>query len=379
MTVQRLLNFYDKSILDRNYPVKYAGTGFTSSIQDKVEQIDTFWKSETLASQKLAESLKNRGNECVKQGDNKQAIQYYRKALLVKPDYVDVYYNLGKAYRGLNDLDNAISSYKKMLEYSPNDIDALTNIGECYKEKGDYKNAKLYLKKTLKIDKNYDLANRQLLEIENLELASINPLLAAEKKKEQAENNLKQALSLACSHYPPEVIDDIKDITFVFDSTSSLSGVANIAQYENSKRRIVVTDKYIWAAPQVVAAYIVHEIVHGRDKDPYSSIREEQDAYRESVKFWIKNNKGVKDPEMDYASSLYMISPEKLDQKVAEIYSARDKTIPEFSPNHGMKAASAQGLLFKLKGVFASILKTENSPKHMQIISEMKLIDSYYR
>lgn len=49
---------------------------------------------------------------------------------------------------------------------------------------------------------------------------------------------------------------------------------------------------------------IIHEFVHGKDNDPYTSIREEQDAYRVQAKYWVDNVKNIYDPEMDYVADL---------------------------------------------------------------------------
>ena len=66
---------------------------------------------------------------------------------------------------------------------------------------------------------------------------------------------------------------------------------------------MTVSEKYKYAPAQLIAAYIIHESVHAHDKDSYTSIREEQDAYKIATEFWIANSKGVEDPEMDYAAS----------------------------------------------------------------------------
>lgn len=113
-----------------------------------------------------------------------------------------------------------------------------------------------------------------------------------------------------------------------------MGGRANIAQYEHSKRKVSVTDEYTYADPQLTGAYVIHEFVHGKDNDPYTSIREEQDAYRVQAKYWVDNVKNIYDPEMDYVADLYKQSAKALDDRVAEIYRLRDPGIPETSYNH---------------------------------------------
>ena len=125
-----------------------------------------------------------------------------------------------------------------------------------------------------------------------------------------------------------------------------MGGTGNIAQYENHKNTITVSDSYIYASSQVIAAYLVHEALNAHDNDAYTSVREEQDAYELAAKFWIKHANGIKDPEMDYAAGLYLQSPKTLKDRVGEIYKLRDPSIPMTSPNHPPKLLSI-GLLNK--------------------------------
>ena len=143
-----------------------------------------------------------------------------------------------------------------------------------------------------------------------------------------------QAVKIAKNFFPAGYMDDMKDMTVSFNKTSKMGGRSNIAQYEHTKRKISVTDEYTYADPKLTGAYLIHEFVHGKDNDPYTSIREEQDAYRKQCEFWIKHGNGIEDPEMDFVVGLYKKSAEDLDRRVAEVYRLRDKNIPETSYNH---------------------------------------------
>ena len=180
MTLQSLINFYD-SYLRNNSNQVCSNPDFKSAINGQVNDIDVFWKSQEYKNQKLAEISKEDGNQFVKNNNIKEAIECYKRALKLKPDYVDVYYNLAKTYKSINDNDDAIEAYNKLLELSPNDVEALTNLGECYKDINDFTNAAKYYKTAVNIDPKYDMAIRSLKEIENLKLAQTNPALADEK------------------------------------------------------------------------------------------------------------------------------------------------------------------------------------------------------
>ena len=52
-------------------------------------------------------------------GQLDSAIIYYEKALSIKPDYVEAYYNLGCANHQIGNLDLAVRSYKKVVAINP--------------------------------------------------------------------------------------------------------------------------------------------------------------------------------------------------------------------------------------------------------------------
>ena len=289
-----------------------------------------------LAALKMSQDniLKLQADEASKEGYFERAIDLYEKALAINPDNTSVFLPLAKTYKFNNDYKNAIKYFEKALAIEPEDIENRTLLGECYKNNGQYTKAKLQFEQVLGQRPNYDFAKRNLLETENYLLALVDPLKAREEKQKTAQENLNQAVKLACSFFPRRFFRDMQDIVVSFNKTASMAGRANIAQYEHNKREITVMDDYVYANPVLVASYIVHENIHAKDNDPYTSIREEQDAYRKQCEFWIKHGNGIEDPEMDFVVGLYKKSAEDLDRRVAEVYRLRDKNIPETSYNH---------------------------------------------
>ncbi|NLF83894.1 MAG: tetratricopeptide repeat protein [Candidatus Gastranaerophilales bacterium] len=295
---------------------------------------DSFTMSQGYVNRKLSEKYKGIADDYARKEQNNIAIDYYRRAITTKPDYAQSYYNLARVYERRGDIDQAIEIYEELLSEKPDEPEAQTLIGKCYKDKGDYTTAKTIFEKAVQIDPKYDFASRSLKEIDNLILAQTDPMKAEAQKQEAAQRNMGEALGMVNQYVSPKTREILNNLTIEFADTDSLSGYQNIAQYENHNKRIVITKDYLWAAPEITAAYIVHEAVHARDQDGLSSIKEEQDAYELSVRFWLEHNNGVKDPELDYASGLYKDSPELLKSKVAETYRSRDKSMPESSPNH---------------------------------------------
>lgn len=278
-----------------------------------------------------------KGDKALNENKYPEALSAYEQANKLNPNENIVYKKLAKTQFHLKDYASSEKNYELYLEKVPEDIDAWIELGETQRQAGLYQKALKSFEKAYSIDSSNDLANRSILETKNNILSIYSPEKAQTEKNEHAQENLRKALDMTVKYMTPEFMQGLKDVTVQFGETASMGGTSNIAQYENHKKAITISDSYIYAAPQVIAAYLSHESVHAHDNDPYTSIREEQDAYQVATKFWMKNSNGVKDPEMDYAVSLYQQSPAKLNDRVAEIYKLRDPDIAETSPNHPPK------------------------------------------
>lgn len=289
-------------------------------------------------------SLKTKADTYMNDGVFDKAIELYEKALQINPNDADVHLNLAKTYSYSNRYREAIPHLEAYIKVRPDDIENMTLLGECYKKSGMFSKSMEYFNRALSIEPNYDYAKRNLLDAQNLYLQCIDPVRGRKERYNTAINNLTEAVKIAKNFFPKGYTDDMKDITVSFDKTSKMGGRSNIAQYEHTKRKISVTDEYTYANPKLTGAYIIHEFVHGKDNDAYTSVREEQDAYRTQAKYWTQNVFDVYDPEMDYVSNLYKQSAEALDERVAEIYRLRDPGIAETSYNHppGTKKTNAR-------------------------------------
>lgn len=274
------------------------------------------------------------GDKALNENRLNDALNAYNEAIKKSPDNVVLNKKLAKTYQNLKNYPSALENYKKYLEQNKEDSEVWILLGEVQRQMALYQDAKKSFETALSLDPQNDLAKRSILETENNILSCFSPQRAYQEQLSYAHNNLQTALNMAVNYLTPEYMKDLEDVQIKFGKTASMNGTSNIAQYENSIKTITVSNEYKYAAPQVIAAYLVHESVHAKDKDAYTSIYEEQDAYEVATNFWLKNSNGVKDPEMDYAVELYKQSPEKLRNRVAEIYTLRDPDIAQTSPNH---------------------------------------------
>jgi tetratricopeptide (TPR) repeat protein len=76
-----------------------------------------------------------------KNGDVDKAIEYYLKAVDIRPDYADAFYGMGLAYYDSGDQDKAIGCYQKVVQIRPDDANAFIFIGLVNYDKGDNEKA----------------------------------------------------------------------------------------------------------------------------------------------------------------------------------------------------------------------------------------------
>jgi len=102
-----------------------------------------------------AEAYYNMGNALQDQGKLDEAIAAYNKALSIKPDYADAYNNMGNALKDQGKLDEAIAAYNKALSIKPDYAEAYNNMGNALKEQGKLDEAIAAYNKALSIKPDY--------------------------------------------------------------------------------------------------------------------------------------------------------------------------------------------------------------------------------
>ena len=98
--------------------------------------------------------------------DYQNAINYY---MSINPPTADSMIGVASSYQELGDKENAIEYYKKALELKPIDSDIAYYIACLYGENEDYTNAKIYLNKAITFNKNNTQATEYLNSITEME------------------------------------------------------------------------------------------------------------------------------------------------------------------------------------------------------------------
>src|SRR5207247_626232 len=69
-------------------------------------------------------------------GDLDRAIELYRQAVAIKPDFAEVHNNLGNALRLPGRLEEAVASYRRALTLKPDFAEAQGNLGNALRKLG---------------------------------------------------------------------------------------------------------------------------------------------------------------------------------------------------------------------------------------------------
>lgn len=311
--------------------------------------LDAF-SSGPAASRQRAEALKEQGNAWRRQGQPLRAIQAYAHAIDSDPSYTDPYFNMGQAYLSLGDRAQAIASFQRLLSVDPGDHDARVVMANQMMLSGRVAEAQAQYRLTLTQAPTFDPAARQWAYLQLLTFARTqsDPLATIAAGLQQAgSNGLAQARRLLgeylVSHGRAALMPVLDRARIEFASTQQVNNVANMAEYDHFAGRVIrFAPEMAFARPNVLAAYLAHELVHAADDDAVTSVSEEQDGYRALADVWGALKGDTLDPNLDLALKYLRENPPRLNQKVRELYRLREPGLGDTSPGHGQPLRSPE-------------------------------------
>jgi len=115
----------------------------------------TLWSDNLKKSPNKARVNNGLGLALFEKGKFKEAIHYYNKAILIKPDYADTFNNRGAAYNGLGQYQRAIEDLNKTIRLDPASFQAYNNLGNTYNALGQYQRALSYYNESIRLKPNY--------------------------------------------------------------------------------------------------------------------------------------------------------------------------------------------------------------------------------
>ena len=134
------------------------------------------------------------------QGDADQAIEHYREAVALRPDYAEAHYNLGRLLVEKGQLDDAIAHYERAASINPADAAAQNNLGVTLFGIGRADDAIAHYQKALEIRPDYAEASCNLANVLIAKgdfdgaIARYRTCLAVIPDQEEAQYNLASAL-----------------------------------------------------------------------------------------------------------------------------------------------------------------------------------------
>jgi tetratricopeptide (TPR) repeat protein len=99
--------------------------------------------------------FRNLGAIFGKQGKHDEAIEMYKKAITLNPNYADAYYNLGVTLQEIGKRDDAIRMFEKAIVLNPNYADSYNNLGVIFQEVGKMDEAIAMFTKVIALNPSY--------------------------------------------------------------------------------------------------------------------------------------------------------------------------------------------------------------------------------
>ena len=115
---------------------------------------ETIWRDTVAKNPDCWLALNNLGRIVREAGDIYGAIEHYRAALQVKPDYAEAHYNLGNAFVQLGRMEDAVGQYEWALQLDPNYVGAHGNLAFVLLRTGKVQQAIDHLEQAVRINPN---------------------------------------------------------------------------------------------------------------------------------------------------------------------------------------------------------------------------------
>ena len=129
-----------------------------------------------------------------------QAIEFFNKAINIKPDYFESYLEIAEIYKNQKEFKNAILNYKKALSINSNLVSAYNNLSVIFKIEGDYEDSLCMVQKAIfvapekaELYNNLGVTLEKLNKFEDAEKAYLKAI-SINKHLPEAYNNLGNIL-----------------------------------------------------------------------------------------------------------------------------------------------------------------------------------------
>jgi len=187
-------------VTKKNY-LAYNNLGYYLSGQRKVEEAMENYKKALEINPQYEDAYNNMGYALAGLKRYPEAIAHYEAALRMKPKHTEVHNNLGNALADTGRIDEAIIHYRIVLSQAPEHADAHNNLGIALAMKGELTEAIEHFQKAIRYKKNYASAHSNLGNAYAVQrkfpeaIAEYRESLRLNPDDAQAHNNLGNALA----------------------------------------------------------------------------------------------------------------------------------------------------------------------------------------
>ncbi|MCA1620308.1 MAG: tetratricopeptide repeat protein [Acidobacteria bacterium] len=156
-----------------------------------------------------ARALFDRGLDAYRHDRDQEAVEHFKRAAELSPDFAEAYYRLGLAYNALKQAEeaekafaDAVKAYERIVKQEPKNSDAFYFLGLCYQKLGKYDEAVKALKEAVKNspEENDD---------KYFEMAAAHFKIA---QYDESVRALRKTLEINPDHYPAqELLEDAQN------------------------------------------------------------------------------------------------------------------------------------------------------------------------
>ena len=154
--LQDVLDKSEQMVLKYSYSLfLYNLRGSANALLKRFDAAVECYKNAIRVNPNYAAIYNNLGNVFKETGELELATNNYKQAIKIKPNYSEAYFGLGLALEEKEELLSAIKNYENALIHKPNYPEVFFNLGNVYRKSGDHKLAIKNYKNATKLKKNY--------------------------------------------------------------------------------------------------------------------------------------------------------------------------------------------------------------------------------
>jgi protein O-mannosyl-transferase len=193
--------FRHTAAVTKNNYLAYNNLGYYLSNRGQTDEAIENYRRAIAIKPDYEDAWNNLGYALAAKKQYQEAIQCYLQALKFKPDHIEVHNNLGNALSDVGQVDEAIPHYEFVLAHKPDHADAHNNYGVVLAMKGQYAQAIEHFQLALRYKPGYASAHSNLGNTYAVQhkfdeaIAEYQKALALTPNDPQAHNNLGNVYS----------------------------------------------------------------------------------------------------------------------------------------------------------------------------------------